>query len=241
MPRPNVASTRLPAVAFDDGQWRALGELRSYEALLSAERRADPTFSDAVRLDQAPVEKLRRDELLAFLNLAKHRGLTNEILFRKPIREEGVDIEYRGASGAVARLQITTAYPVLFDAKGNELPGGYQDRLLTEKLTSEGVVSGSGPFERRGDAIVGSDESGPCWADIERSCRLGVVRAFERKADHGDRDVSLLVKAVRYGEEIGQDVERFRAIIDAAASVVLPTRFAEVIVVDYGDGLIWTR
>jgi hypothetical protein len=240
MRRRSVASTRLSAVSFDNGEWHALGELRAYEALLLSKRGDDQAFSDAVRVDRAPEEKLRRDEFLAFLNLAKHKEMSDPTLFRKPTRETGVDIEYRD-DGRTVRLQIATAYRVAFDAEGNELPGGYQDRLLREKLTSDRLVSGFGPFERRDDKIVKNEGCEPCWQVIERSCRLGIIRAFERKVDHGDNDVSLLVKAVRYYEETAQDVGRFRTIVDAAASVVFPSRFAEVIVVDYGDRFIWAR
>ena len=177
---------------------------------------------------------------LAFLNLAKHRAMADATLFRKPTCEMGVDLEYKRGGDPIVRLQITTAYRVWGDGRGGTLPGGYQDRLLREKLTSEGLLSGSGPFKRSGSEILSSD-SQESWEDIEQSCRLGIIEAFARKAEHGAKDVTLLVKAVRYYEETMQHVDRFRSIVNAAASARFPFRFAEVIVVDYGEGFIWSR
>jgi hypothetical protein len=238
--RSSVACTRLSADIFDDGEWHELGDLRGWEALLLSISQSDEAFSDAVRIDTAPGEKLRRDEWLAFLNLAKHRSMPHAALFRKPMHETGVDVEYMQSGDPIVRLQITTAYRVRFDAQGKKLHGGHQDRLFREKLTSEGRLSGTGPFERRGDEIL-SNDSCEAWEQIEDSCRLGIIEAFEGKANHGAKDVSLLVKAVRYYEETMQDVDRFRSIMNAAAAVRFPMRYGEVIVVDYGEGFIWSR
>jgi hypothetical protein len=70
------------------------------------------------------------------LNFANQEGLESTIRFRKPLHDDGVDIEYMVPGGAVVHVQITTAYPLWFDVSGNALNGGHQQRLQMEKLTA---------------------------------------------------------------------------------------------------------
>jgi hypothetical protein len=109
-----------------------------------------------VRIDTSPEEKLRRDELIPFLYFAEHEKLPASTPFRKPRREEGVDLEY-ALGDSIAKLQITTAYPVWFDADGEALNGGHQYRLYLDKNTADGCLSGSGPFERQSDKITNNE------------------------------------------------------------------------------------
>jgi hypothetical protein len=236
--RRHAASSRLPEPKFDDGSWHTLGQLRTYENLLLQTRQGDKAYSDAVRVDTSRPEKLRRDELIPFLNLAKHLHLADATRFRKPVQDDGVDIEYQVDGSSLVRLQITTAYPVRHDATGNLLNGGHQFRLEMEKLTNQGFLVGRGPFERRGTEIHSTED---CFSldEIESACRLGLIYAFKTKSSHGTSDVALLVKAVGYYEAL-LEVASFNEMIEAAASVEFPRRFGKVIVVDSGDGFMWS-
>jgi hypothetical protein len=78
------------------------------------------------------------------------------------------------------------------------------------------------------------------WEELETTYLHGLTKALKLKAAHGNKDIALLVKAVGYYEAI-IEVERFHAIVDAAARVAFPRRFAETVVVDYGEGFIWRR
>jgi len=243
MPIRSAAERLLPWPNFGDGNWHRLDELQEYENRLLTLRQKNPTVSDAVRTDTSPVEKLRRDELLPFLNLANHQELPLNTSFRKPIDECGVDIEYV-AAGTLTRLQITTAYPLWLDSVGLPLNGGHQQRLKMEKITTNGQLIGCGPFERREDEIL-NNEGCNSWEEIETSHRLGLINAFQRKALHWDRNLILLVKGVEYFQNI-LDVQRFHVMVDSAAREAFqrekfPTRFIRVIVVDSGDGFIWSR
>ena len=233
--RTSAVETRMPRPDFDDGEWHTLGELEGFEHRLSETRQADKSFSDAVRIDTARAEKLRHAELIPFLYFARQIGLPGFTRFRKPISDRGVDIEFE-VDGGVSALQITTAYPMWGVPSGPRLSGGYQYRLHMEKLTSEGSLSGSGPFKRKGDTI---GHNGDCnsWQEIEEALRAGMIEAFRGKQSRGDKTVSLLIHAVDYYFSTLK-MDRFVSIITHAARIALPHRFASVIVVDYGPGYI---
>jgi hypothetical protein len=148
-------------------------------------------------------------------------------------------IEYVVPRSLIERLQITTAYPLWFDSVGNPLNGGHQFRLHMEKRTAQGSFMGSGPFDRRDGAIIHNEDANT-WDEIEKSRRLGLIEAFRTKAAHGRHGINLLVHSVRYYESVPH-FDRFSAIVEAAAVVVYPARFSKVIVVDYGDGFMWSR
>lgn len=238
MPTVDAANTRVARPALGDGEWRTLGELRAFELALLAERQRDPSFSDVVRLDNSPAEKLRRDELVPFLYMAHHESLPDATLFRKPQTEQGIDLEY-AHDGTVMRLQITKAYPVWLNALGEAVNGGYQYRLHMEKLTANGFLSGTGPFERRGGEIV-HHEGCDTWDDKRAALLRGLIAAFEGKASHGSKDITLLVHAETFHMETC-DARRFHDLIEDASHTVFPCKFGRVMVVDYGEGFKYNR
>lgn len=238
-PRANksAAAQLVPRPAFGDGDWHRLDELMEFERQLLEARQRNKSFSDAVRVDGSRDESLRHKELIPFLDLAQHEALPPETRFRKPTVDRGIDIEVELGTG-IQSLQITTAYPALFDKTGQLLNGGYQRRLHMEKLTLDGMLSGSGPFERRGNHIW---HHGGCttWDQIDASSRIGLIVAFKSKSSHGCDGVTLLVKATDYFKNV-LDATRFYTIVDEAAAEALPMRFSRVVVVDYGPGFIWS-
>ena len=150
--------------------------------------------------------------------------------FRKPQREEGVDLEY-DFEGTWSKLQITTAYPT----KGESGSGGYQFRLLMEKLTNDGQAVGSGLLERKGSTIL-QDERCSTDREEEKACRLGFVEALRGKAHRGSSNVTLLVRAVDFVLPLGCDAECFKAIALSSIETARPNGFASIVVLDHWEG-----
>lgn len=236
--RRSVANMRLAGPKFGDGNWHCLADLVRFEEQLLAARQQDKRFSDEVRIDNSPGEKLRRDELLPFLDLAQHEKLASTCIFRKPQDDRGIDIEY-AVAGARYALQITTAYPTWMDASGKAMNGGYQHRLHMEKLTGHGMLWGTGPYERR-DGVIAHDESCTTSEQELNACRVGLVEALKLKSRRGLCGVGLLIGARGFYQKIF-DPNRFNELVEASVRMVPPTTFDRIVVVDYGPRFFWTN
>jgi hypothetical protein len=221
----SVAAAQLHRLNFGDGEPHSLEELERYEALLLGARRSDRLFSDALRTDKSPAEKLRRDELAPFLAFARHEGLPPATIFWKPVKDEGVDIKYR-AYGQERELQLTTAYP-LWEGASN---GGYDNRLSMEKLSATGGFIGSGPFKRVGAAIIPTERP-TSQEQVEKACEEGLISAFAKKSSHGDARITLLVYAVHFFPAVC-DFGQFQTLIDSSLRNSEPLRFGRVVVID---------
>jgi hypothetical protein len=94
-------------------------------------------------------------------------------------------------------LQITISDPVWVGEDGLMQPGGYDHRLVMEALNQSGMVLGSASMRRDDEKIVSGLPVKSFEQEFE-GCRLGLVKALQRKLGRGVKGCRLLIHARGY-------------------------------------------
>lgn len=169
---------------FEKGTRYTLLQLHHYLRRLETIRQSNKEVTAA--LQRLPSEfKEVFDELYPLDSLRCHARITLEDSYFvwAPSGKHERGIDFILCEGAKTRfLQITVTGPVWPEALPKYANPGYQRKLMLEKLSAEGMVSGWGAPRNVGGRIVFGDEgAGRLGHEVREAFRVGIIKAYNRK------------------------------------------------------------